>query len=112
MSEKILIKKYPNRKLYADGVYISNNHILDFILRDIPFDVVLTKPQQDFTKQQILSTYVSLLKTGVQNLSKEELIERLKKDVPTLLGPREDLQSYFGSLKTDSLVLKTVDATV
>jgi len=56
MTEKRIIKKYPNRRLYdtVDSKYITLENVKDLVMNDVEFSVIDKKSNEDITRNILL----------------------------------------------------------
>lgn len=66
----LLIKKYPNRKLYntSESHYMTCNDVLDLIKQDIPFTVIMHKTNENVTKDVLLASLAKFNEVTEQDI--------------------------------------------
>lgn len=75
MSEKRIIKKYPNRRLYDTEIskYITMGSLRDLVLKDIAFTVIDVKTDEDLTRSILMQIIADEEHSGEPIFSTESL---------------------------------------
>ncbi len=75
MTEKRIIKKYPNRRLYDTEIskYITMDSLKDLVLKDISFSVIDVKTDEDLTRSILLQIIAEQEHSGEPIFSTESL---------------------------------------
>ena len=69
------IKRYKNRKLYANGTYITNRDLLGYVVAGQPFHVIDHRTKLDITREAL----ASVLTGRLEHVSSETLIELIRR---------------------------------
>lgn len=75
---KVIIKKYPNRRLYNTQIssYISTNDLLELIKKNVDFKVIECKTNEDITKS-ILIQLILEQETKSYHLIPNEILKQM-----------------------------------
>jgi polyhydroxyalkanoate synthesis regulator protein len=77
----VLIKKYPNRKLYdkEERSYVNYSHVKKILVRGDRVKIVRSDSGQDITKGSLVTMMLMELRKDLEKLSVNELTYQLQK---------------------------------
>ena len=98
MGKKIVIKKYPNRKLYNTGSasYISYKDIVEMIKTGDSVSVVDNRTKQDITRFTLTQILFQKEREFLKNLPEETLESAIKQEQGLLFNSLSDLAEQEG----------------
>ncbi|PID42035.1 MAG: polyhydroxyalkanoate synthesis repressor PhaR [Proteobacteria bacterium] len=122
----IIIKKYPNRRLYdtSSSQYVNLEYVRKLVLRHEEFQIVDSKSNEDLTKSMLLQIITEQETTEQQSLLTNTVLKQLirfygndmqgvlrqyiEQSLAIFMDQQDTLQSIFKELMNPKESLKTI----